>query len=347
METLANKYRPKTFDDVCEQDTIKVILENQLNTGTIKSAYLFCGSAGTGKTTCARIFAQEINEHQGYPIEIDGASNNGVDNVREIIKQAQTKSISSKYKIFIIDECHSISSTGWQAFLKLIEEPPLNTIFIFCTTDPQKIPRTILSRVQRYDFKRISQKGVISRLKHILESEYRNATEWSWDNDAIEYIARLADGGMRDAITMLDKCLSFNDDLTVRNVIDALNASDYNTMFELTEDLYYGDARAMLYKVEKLHSDGVDLKNFCKQYQDFILDVLKYQFSDKLEYTKIPTCYKENVENLNKFGIDWYLEVLDNLNKLNNDIKWDNTPKYQIEAQFTLMFRRYSYDRSE
>lgn len=171
VRTLAVKYRPTTFNDVVEQDSIKVILKQQLETNTIKNAYLFVGGAGTGKTTTARIFANEINKGQGNPIEMDAASNSGVDDVRNIIQEAKTKSLSSEYKVFIIDECHAISNTGWQAFLKLIEEPPAKSIFIFCTTDPQKIPKTILSRVQRYDFKRISLDGIVRRLKHICDSE--------------------------------------------------------------------------------------------------------------------------------------------------------------------------------
>lgn len=170
-QTLAVKYRPKTFNDVVEQGSVKTILQQQLQSGTIKNAYLFCGGAGTGKTTCARIFANEINKGQGNPIEMDAASHNGVDDVRSIIQQAKTKSIDSEYKVFIIDECHSISNTGWQAFLKMIEEPPAKSIFIFCTTNPERIPKTILSRVQRYDFNRISISGIVQRLEYILHSE--------------------------------------------------------------------------------------------------------------------------------------------------------------------------------
>ena len=170
-KSLAIKYRPKSFSDVVGQSSTTAILKSQIENHTFKNAYLFTGSAGTGKTTCARIFANEINGYKGLPIEIDAASHNSVDDVREIINQAQTKSIDSEYKIFIIDESHSISSTGWQAFLKQLEEPPLKTIFIFATTDPQKIPKTILSRVQRYTFNRISQDGIVNRLISILENE--------------------------------------------------------------------------------------------------------------------------------------------------------------------------------
>lgn len=170
-KALAIKYRPKKWSEVTEQGSTKVILQQQLESGEIKNAYLFCGPAGCGKTTCARIFANDINHGEGNPIELDAASNNGVDDVREIIQQAKTKSLNSEYKIFIIDECHAISNAGWQAMLKIIEEPPAKSIFIFCTTNPERIPKTILSRVQRYDFNRISTEGIINRLQYILEQE--------------------------------------------------------------------------------------------------------------------------------------------------------------------------------
>ena len=177
MQTLAVKYRPKSWEDVTEQEEIKLILQQQLKTGTVKNAYLFCGPAGCGKTTAARIFANEINKGHGTPIELDAASNSGVEDVRNIVQQAKMKSLDSEYKVYIIDECHSISNTGWQAFLKLIEEPPAKTIFIFATTDPQRIPKTILSRVQRYDFKRISENGIVDRLRYILDNEGYSSNE--------------------------------------------------------------------------------------------------------------------------------------------------------------------------
>jgi DNA polymerase-3 subunit gamma/tau len=175
METLAVKYRPSVFAEVIGQESIKQILQDQISTKTHKNCYLFTGGAGTGKTTCARIFANEINNGKGSFIEIDAASNNGVDNVREIIDNAKYKSLDSEYKIYIIDECHMLSTGAWNAMLKILEEPPAKTVFILCTTDPQKIPNTILSRVQRYDFQRISLDGIISRLEYIINCENEQA----------------------------------------------------------------------------------------------------------------------------------------------------------------------------
>lgn len=170
-QALALKYRPHTFSELTEQSAVVKILTNQIETNTIKHGYLFVGAAGTGKTTSARIFANMINKGSGEPIELDAASNNSVDDIRRITEEAQTKSLDSEYKVFIIDECHMLSNSAWNAFLKTLEEPPAKSIFILCTTDPQRVPNTILSRVQRYNFQRISHKGTVDRLKYIIEQE--------------------------------------------------------------------------------------------------------------------------------------------------------------------------------
>lgn len=178
-EALATKYRPHTWDAVCEQESVRKILQYQIETGTMKHAYLFCGPAGCGKTSLSRIFANELNKGKGEPVEMDMASNNSVDDVRMLIQQAKVQSLDSEYRIFICDECQSVSSAGWQAFLKTLEEPPKKSIFIFCTTNPEKIPSTILSRVQRYDFKKLSQKAIVNRLKYIIDCENGGVSEQS------------------------------------------------------------------------------------------------------------------------------------------------------------------------
>ena len=162
MKSLALKYRPQTFDDVVCQDSVMRVLSSQIEFKDFKQSYLFCGGAGTGKTTTARIFGKEVNGGKGRLIEIDGASNNGVDNIRNLIEDCKMKSLDSDYKVYIIDECHMLSIGAWNAFLKVLEEPPKGVIFIMCTTDPQKIPQTILSRVQRFDFTRIPTDKIVA-----------------------------------------------------------------------------------------------------------------------------------------------------------------------------------------
>lgn len=333
--TLAVRYRPKVFSDVVEQDSTKVILQQQLESGEFKNSYLFVGGAGTGKTTCARIFANEINNGQGSPIELDAASNSGVEDVRNIIQQAKSKSLDSEYKVFIIDECHSLSNTAWQAFLKLIEEPPAKSIFIFCTTNHEKIPKTILSRVQRYDFKRISQNGITERLAYILDEE--NITGYKVSNwlPAITYIAKLADGGMRDAITMMDKCLSYSQELTVENVTKALGIADYETMINLTESILHYGVKDTINIVEQIHSEGKDLKQFIKQYINFVLDIKKWLIFKNFDFLNIPQT--DMIETFlgnftEAFYYDKISDVLSTLIKLQSEIKYDSSPKYMIEV---------------
>ena len=334
-EALATKYRPNTFDDVVEQDSTKVILQQQLETGEFQHSYLFVGGAGTGKTTCARIFADEINKHEGTPIELDAASNNGVDDVRNIIQQAKTKSLDSEYKVFIIDECHSLSNTAWQAFLKLIEEPPAKSIFIFCTTNPEKIPKTILSRVQRFDFKRISQDGIVDRLDYICANEWGIAKDDRClpHREALEYLAKLADGGMRDAITLMDKCLSYSKDLTIENIVKALGVADYDTMKELTDALWYKSDNAKIIDIiERIHSSGKDLKQFIRQYLNFVLDIKKFIILNEFDYLSIPETEEMSDWLKRHTDYDEVSDWLDLLIRINSEIKYDSSPKYLIEA---------------
>lgn len=343
-QALAIKYRPHTFEDVTEQEGIKIILKQQLDSDSIQHCYLFVGGAGTGKTTSARIFADEINHGDGNPIELDAASNNSVDDMRSLIEQAQTKSLNSEYKVFIIDECHMITTAGWNAILKLIEEPPAKSIFIFCTTDPQKIPKTIISRVQRYDFKRISQKGITERLNTICIAENIVTHHLPADNpywNAIEYIAKIADGGMRDAITLLDKCLAYSKELTLENVIKALGTVDYEIMFRLTDNLIHFSKKDMIEIIENIHNDGKDLKQFIKQYTHFLLDIQKYAIGCDWKYINIPKLndYEKWMKDCSDEDFDSCGNILDCCLKLNSDIKYSSSPKLDIETAFILLNR--------
>lgn len=341
-QTLAVKYRPKSFDDVVEQAAIKDILTDQINTGTFQHSYLFCGPAGCGKTTAARIFANDINGGKGNPIEVDAASNNGVDNVREIIDGARRKPLDSDYKVYIIDECHMLSTGAWNAMLKLLEEPPKTTVFIMCTTDPQKIPATILSRVQRYNFSKISLDNIINRLKYIVHSEEDEVLSnggpdgaYSYTEEAIQYIAKLADGGMRDAITMLDKCLSLDPDLTVESVVRALGTVDYHTHFDLLLHLETGSKAPAIKILEDVFNSGKDLKQFIKQFQYFVLDVCKYLMFRDFKYISIPALpeYKQKLEDED---LELAVRVLDWVRQLNSDIKWEANPKAIAQTSVML-----------
>ena len=335
-KALAIKYRPTTFNEVVEQNSIKTILQQQIKEKSFKSAYLFVGGAGTGKTTCARIFAHDINNGEGNPIELDAASQNGVDDVRGIIQQAKTKSLDSEYKVFILDEVHAFSNSAWQAMLKLIEEPPAKSIFIFCTTNPERIPKTILSRVQRYDFNRISTEGIVHRLKQILHDEniYVTAKELETVSPSVEYIAKIADGGMRDAITLMDKCLAYSKILTLENVVSALGTVDYETMISLSADILVKNSKAVITRVEKLYSSGKDIKQFVKQYLQFLLDIQKFGAGCDWKYLQVPKIedYEDWFEDLKSHDYDKLESVLKAMIKLNADIKWSSTPKYDLEA---------------
>lgn len=332
-EALATKYRPRTFDDVTEQSAVKTILGQQLSNGEVKNAYLFCGGAGTGKTTCARIFANEINEGKGNPLELDAASNNSVDDIRNIIQQAKVQSMDSEYRIFILDEVHALSNNAWQAMLKLLEEPPKKSIFIMCTTDPQKIPKTILSRVQRFDFKRISQAGIVDRLALILDEEHIPATKVADWLPSITYIAKIADGGMRDAITLLDKCLAYSKELTMENVIQALGTVDYEVFFELTDEINMKRADGVIKIIEKVHADGKDLKQFTKDYMAFLLDINKYDILKNFDYLQIPNTYETAMKNYPQGWYDTCRVLLPAVVRMNYAIKWETQPKVEIEAR--------------
>ena len=333
-KALAIKYRPQSFEDLTEQSAVVTILTNQIETNTIKHGYLFCGGAGTGKTTSARIFANMINKGAGTPIELDAASNNSVEDIRRLTEDAQTQSIDSEYKVFVIDECHSLSNQAWQAMLKTLEEPPSKAIFIFCTTDPQKIPNTILSRVQRYNFQRISQEGIVQRLLYILRCE--GAIASTHLVEAVEYIAKIADGGMRDAITLMDKCLSFSSDLTVENVIKALGVTDYNTMFDLNNAFFENDKTKLIKIVSDVYSSGMDLKLFIKTYFEFLLDLNVYCLTKDLSITKIPEIW---VDEMKSYGShEWSVSnnLLTYITDLQSSIKWEQNPKAVIIAKFIL-----------
>lgn len=333
--SLAVKYRPQTLDEVVEQEITVKILSRVIASRQFKNCYLFAGPSGDGKTTLARIFAKAINNGVGEPIEIDAASNNGVENVRSIIDAANSRSLTGEYKIFIIDECHAITSAGWQAFLKGIEEPPKYTIFIFCTTEPSKIPVTILNRVQRYNISKITNAGIEGRLQSICQAEgFTNYTE------ACNLISKLAHGSMRDAITYLDQCADYSKDLSLKNVQAVLGDIAAEVMIKVTNYLIDGNANALLATLDSIYKKGNDLRQFINDYLDFVLDLNKYIIFKDITLTNIPV-YLETTENKEvnvKYAVSinnnlaWFARLSERLLELKQAIKYDLSYVTTIEV---------------
>lgn len=270
---------------------------------SLDSTYMTNDLIVTHNTTSARIIANLINNGQGRPIEIDCASNNGVDAMRNIQEECRTRPLQGKYKIFILDECHMITTAGWNSMLKILEEPPEYVIFIFCTTDPQKIIGTIMSRVQRFNFKRISTQGIVKRLKYIIEkenidyfndpnvseeeynarqvAEAQGAVYIDYEESAIQYIARLAKGGMRDAITTLEKCIDFSPVLTIENVQKVTSGGvDEETLLKLCGLILFKDSKKALIMFNDLYLTGIDTSLFVKLYMEFLQNCIKYLITE-------------------------------------------------------------------
>lgn len=334
---LATKYRPKKFENIVCQDNVKIVLQNQIDTNEFKQAYLFCGSAGTGKTTSARIFANEINKGEGRIVEIDGASNNGVDNIRNLIDNCKMKSLDGTYKVFIIDEVHMLSIGAFNALLKILEEPPKGTIFILCTTDPQKIPATILSRVQRFDFKRIPTQRIMNRLRYIIEKENQTRTEQiEYTDEALQYIAQLAEGGMRDAITKLDTVLGFTQNITSEAVIKCLGLTSTQFILEILDNIIAKEPKNILGAIDTIFLEGKDLKLFIKDSIKVLIDVIKCQMGSSSE--NIPQSYQARVTNIIEHSTPGQLlSILDSYNSLYFKIRYEHNPKIFIESELLYL----------
>ena len=298
---LYRKFRPDEFEDVKGQDAIVKTLKNQIKAERIGHAYLFCGTRGTGKTTVAKIFAKAVNCENpvdGSPcgecrmckaiasgasmnvIEIDAASNNGVDNIREIREEVAYRPTEGKYKVYIIDEVHMLSIGAFNALLKTLEEPPEYVIFILATTEAHKIPVTILSRCQRYDFKRISIETIAARLTELIEKE-----QWDVEEKAIRYIARMADGSMRDSLSLLDQCAAFyiGERLTYDHVLEVLGAVDTEVFSRLLRELLQMNVHAVIQIVDELVMQGRELSQLASDFTWYLRNLLLVKSSDNME----------------------------------------------------------------
>lgn len=298
---LYRKFRPQEFEDVKGQEHIVTTLKNQIKANRIGHAYLFCGTRGTGKTTVAKIFARAVNcenPADGSPcgecpvcrdiaagtsmnvIEIDAASNNGVDNIRQIREEVSYRPTEGRYKVYIIDEVHMLSTGAFNALLKTLEEPPSYVIFILATTEAHKIPITILSRCQRYDFHRISIDTIADRLAELMREEQVDVEE-----KALRYVAKAGDGSMRDALSLLDQCIAFHlgEKLTYENVLDVLGAVDTEVFSRLLRSIIAADVAGAVRTVDELVDEGREIGQLVSDFTWYMRNLLLLQSSDEME----------------------------------------------------------------
>ncbi|NMA67558.1 MAG: DNA polymerase III subunit gamma/tau [Clostridiaceae bacterium] len=348
---LYRKWRPVTFDDVVEQQHIVTTLKNSIIKNTISHAYLFCGTRGTGKTTLAKIFARAVNclnPNQGNPcnecsickgisdnsimdvVEIDAASNNGVDDIREIKEAVMYVPAITRYKVYIIDEVHMLSTGAFNALLKTLEEPPANVIFILATTEPHKIPATILSRCQRFDFKRISMSGIASRLKIIAED-----SGYVFDDSAVNLIARLSQGGLRDAISLLDQCISLGKERVTRDDvadISGLAASDAVDL--LASSIVNRNVESALNCIKTLMDGGKDLLNLCTQLIEWFRNLMLYKTGEDAEkLIELDDKELSFIKDISSsIDMERIIDIIKELSETEGKLKWSESQRIVLEV---------------
>ncbi len=360
---LYRKWRPQTFDEVVEQDSIVSILKNTVKQKRIAHAYLFCGTRGTGKTTIAKIFARAVNclhPVDGNPCneceickgllngsildvsEIDAASNNSVDNIRTIIEESVYATTQAAYRVYIIDEVHMLSDGAFNALLKTLEEPPANVIFILATTEPHKLPVTILSRCQRYDFRRISRDGITGRLEEICQHSNVN-----YEPAALSFIAQKADGALRDAISLLDQTIgSSQGNITIETARSASGSLDRETVEGFCCSLLASDGIAILEYIDKIFADGRDPSNFIGEIMNILRDIMVV-----LTVRNPGNMLVESPEELDKLkelaamtNVSEIAYLIKELSLLDNNIKWAVQRKIVFEAGMLKLCDRRTED---
>ena len=356
---LYRKFRPTAFEDVKGQDHIVTTLKNQIKAERTSHAYLFCGTRGTGKTTIAKIFAKAVNcEHpvDGSPcgecaicraiaagasmnvIEIDAASNNGVDSIREIVDEVTYSPAEGKYKVYIIDEVHMLSIGAFNALLKTLEEPPSYVIFILATTEVHKIPITILSRCQRYDFKRITIDTIADRIRELMDKEQVHIEE-----KAIRYIAKTADGSMRDALSLLDQCIAFHfgKELTYDKVLDVLGAVDTEVFSRLLRIVLNADVTGAIALLEEIVMQGRELTQFISDFTWYLRNLLLVKTADGIEdvidvSTENLARLKEEAQMVENDVIMRYIRVM---SELSGQIRYASQKRILVEIALIKLCR--------
>lgn len=335
MASLAVKYRPKTWNDIVEQSLVVSLVRTMCTSATLPNRnFLFIGSQGVGKTTTARIIANTLNEGKGEPIELDAASHGSTEEIRQIVSQASTFPVGMKYKVFILDEVHVLSGQAWQVLLKTLEESPAKSVFVLCTTNPEKIPATILSRVQTFKLSKISTKGIQSRLKYVIEQENKEGQNITYDEDALNYIARLSNGGMRDSLTNLDRCLAFSKEVTLENVSEALDLPDYSAYFSLLNALVKKDNAAVTSIVDEVYNSGTNFVKWFEGFHSFLCNIIKFVYMKDISATMIPSQYAEKLSGYTEAHAVICVKLAPIILSMNKDLR---TTQYQIETAMTYL----------
>ncbi|HYW35719.1 MAG TPA: DNA polymerase III subunit gamma/tau [Balneolaceae bacterium] len=337
--TLTRTYRPRTFDEIVSQDHVSETLQNAIKQERLAHAYMFCGPRGVGKTTMARVLARRVNsiekEVSGESlnqtlnvIEIDAASNNGVDDIRDLRERVRIPPQNGRYKIYIIDEVHMLSKAAFNALLKTLEEPPDHVIFIFATTEPHKVLPTILSRVQRFDFKRISVDEIVARLQDVAENEGINV-----DNESLHVIAKKADGALRDALGLLDQAIAFcGTDIQHEELLRALNVVSTDRLFQFMEAVENHDSTGGLQLIDELLQEGYDIQEFLVELTEHLRNLYVAQNSENMHLVEASENVKKRYrEAADIFTEDDLMRMLHIVSEAQFKVKEAHQPKIQFE----------------
>lgn len=364
-KALYREWRPDVFEEVVGQEHITSTLKNQIKNNKIAHAYLFSGIRGTGKTSTAKIFARAINclnPNDNDPcneceickgilkesimdvVEIDAASNNGVDNIREIRENVKYPPSKANYKVYIIDEVHMLSQGAFNALLKTLEEPPEYVVFILATTEPQKIPATILSRCQRFDFKRVTKDNIVKRLKFIC-----NKLDIDIEDKAVELIVQSSDGAVRDALSRMDQCISFSgENITYEDVLNSLGLVNDTYMFDIVNSIIEEDFTSTLVFVNEILNDGKDVGQFIKDLIKHYRNIMIAKVSN--DPSKVIDSNEDKLEKLlnqsQKLDTNNIIRHLNILSKAESDIKWASSPRIDLELALVKLLNP-EYDDSK
>ncbi len=353
-QALYRKWRPKTFDDVIGQDQVTKTLKNEVATSKISHAYLFTGSRGTGKTSCAKILAKSINclkPKNGNPCgkceicksmetdsmldisEIDAASNNGVENIRNMREEVMFSPTKCKYRVYIVDEVHMLSTGAFNAFLKVLEEPPAHVVFILATTEVHKIPATILSRCQRFDFKRITPKDILDRIQYICNQESIEIEE-----EAAKIIANAADGAMRDALSILDQCAnSCQNKIDTDSVKNILGISGTEYIKKTAENILCGNYKFCLDLISEMYRQSKNMLRLCEEITDYFRTLMIEKVTNK----------NAKIANFQDISLSDILYSLDALQEAYKNMVLGTNKKIELEIALVKLCTRFSHDTKE